>query len=139
MQESPTRGSSMSAQWAAMAEPSTLPLGSRVKQLRQEGWSQADLAAKVGAEAGQISRYENGHMTPSAPAVVRLAEVLDVTTDYLLVEASPRQPLHAPEHSLGDHLALVAELDPAEREILTGVIDALLTKSRLRAITGEGA
>jgi transcriptional regulator with XRE-family HTH domain len=43
----------------------------------------ADLAAKIGTDAGQISRYENGRMSPSADAVVRLAEILDVSTDYL--------------------------------------------------------
>ena len=46
-------------------------------------------------------------MTPSAEAVVRIAEVLDVTTDYLLVETSPRRSPHAPENILGDRLAVV--------------------------------
>lgn len=61
MKDSPREEPNVSAQWLAMAEPSALPLGERLKQLRQErGWSQAELAAKVGADAGQISRYENG-------------------------------------------------------------------------------
>jgi hypothetical protein len=46
-------------------------------------------------------------------------EVLDVTTDYLLVETSPRRPLHAPENLLG---------------VLRSVIDGLVT--RLRALAG---
>ena len=72
-------------------DPATaLPLGGRLKQLRGEhGSSQADLAAKIGTDAGQISRYENGRMSPSAEAVVRLAEILDVSTDYLLIDTSP--------------------------------------------------
>lgn len=80
-----------------------MALADRVKQLRNEhGWSQGELAETVGADPAQISRYENGRMTPSAEAVVKIAEVLDVTTDYLLVETSPRRSPHAPENILGD-------------------------------------
>jgi transcriptional regulator with XRE-family HTH domain len=98
--------------------------------------SQADLAAKVGTDPGQISRYENGRMTPSAEAVARLAEVLDVSCDYLLIEDSPRRPLHSPEDVLGDRLGPIAELDDDDRRSLLNVIDALVTKSRLKVLTG---
>ena len=128
----------MAAQLLAMAEPSALPLGERLKQLRQErSWSQAELAAKVAADAGQISRYENGHMTPSAEAVAKLAEVLDVSADYLLIEACPRRPLHPAENILGDRLAVVAELNDDELVVLRSVIDGLVAKSRLRALAGD--
>lgn len=137
MKDSPREEPTVSAQWLAMAEPSALPLGERLKQLRQErGWSQAELAAKVGADAGQISRYENGRMTPSAEAVVKIAEVLDVTTDYLLVETSPRRSPHAPENILGDRLAVVAELADDDLGVLRSVIDGLVAKTRLRALAG---
>lgn len=127
----------MAAQWRAMAEhaPSALPLGERLKQLRRDrGWSQADLAIQVGADAGQISRYENGHMTPSAEAMAKLAEILDVSCDYLLIESSPRRALHAPENALGDRLAVVAELSDEELAVLRSVIDGVVAKSRLRAL-----
>lgn len=127
------------AQWLAMPDRDqiALPLGERLKQLRQErGWSQADLATKVGTDPGQISRYENGKMTPSAEAVVRLAEVLDVTTDYLLIESSPRRALHAPENVLGDRLNTVSELTDEELGVVLSVIDGLVAKNRLRTLAG---
>jgi transcriptional regulator with XRE-family HTH domain len=127
------------AQWLVMADHdgTPLPLGERVKQLRQEhGWSQADLAAKIGTDPGQISRYENGRMTPSAEAVVRLAEILDVATDYLLIDTSPRRPLHAPENVLGDRLTDITELDDDELAVVRSVIDGLVAKNRLRTLAG---
>jgi len=40
-------------------------LADRVKALRNEqGWSQSELAELVGADPAQISRYENGRITP---------------------------------------------------------------------------
>lgn len=59
-----------------------MPLGETIKALRKErGWSQSELAARVGGDAGQISRYENGKISPSVDVVVKLAETLDVATD----------------------------------------------------------
>lgn len=139
MQLPPCRPLPVVAQWTAMPDrdETTLPLGERLKQLRQEhGWSQADLAAKIGTDPGQISRYENGKMTPSAEAVVRLAEVLDVTTDYLLIDSSPRRALHAPENVLGDRLNSVSELTADELTVVLSVIDGLVAKNRLRALAG---
>ena len=75
-------------------------------------------------------------MTPSAEAVVKIAEALDVTTDYLLVETSPRRSLHAPENILGDRLAVVAELPDDDLGVLRSVIDGLVAKTRLRALAG---
>lgn len=138
MKHSAREEAPVAPEWLVMAEHgSALPLGERLKQLRRErSWSQADLAAKVGGDAGQISRYENGRMTPSAEAVVKLAEVLDVSTDYLLVDDSPRRALHGPENILGDRLAAVTELTDDELGVLRSVIDGLVAKSRLRALAG---
>lgn len=139
MQEPPCTPSLVVAQWLAMPDRDeiALPLGERLKQLRQEhGWSQADLAAKIGTDPGQISRYENGKMTPSAEAVVRLAQILDVTTDYLLIESSPRRALRAPENILGDRLNTVSELTADELAVVLSVIDGLVAKNRLRTLAG---
>jgi len=72
-------------------------------------------------------------MTPSTEAVVKIAEVLDVTTDYLLVETSPRRP-HSPKNILGDRLAVVAELADNDLGVLRSVIDVLVAKTRLKAL-----
>gem|GEM_PF-1102050 len=112
-----------------------MPIGERIKELRGERrWSQADLATKIGgADAGQISRYENAHIAPSADAIVRLAEALDVSCDYLLVEHAPRRPFRAPEHVLGEHLAGLDELTDEDLQALLHMLDALVTKNRVKA------
>lgn len=112
-----------------------MPIGDRIKQLRIEHHlSQADLAAKLGGtDAGQISRYENGHIAPSADAIVRLAEALDVSCDYLLVEDAPRRPFRAPEHALGERLAGLDELSDEDLAALLHVLDALVAKNRVKA------
>lgn len=114
-----------------------MALAERVKLLRTElGWSQGELATKIGADAAQISRYENGRITPSADAIVRLAEAFDVSCDYLLVEDAPRRRFRTPEDALGEHLASLAELSDEDLELVLRFIDALVTKTRLRTLAG---
>ena len=117
-----------------------MALGERIRQLRTErSWSQDELAAHVGSDARAISRYENGRITPSLDALVRIAEVFNVSLDYLAVEGAPRRPLHVEDPGMTEQLAQAGELAPEDRTSLLNVLDALLTKTRVRAVVGGNA
>lgn len=60
--------------------------------------------------AHQISRYENGHITPSTEMIVKLAECFDVSLDYLLIEGATRRPLRTGDNGFLDRLG---GLEPA--------------------------
>jgi len=119
-------------------EGEVMLLGERVRQLRKEhGWSQGEFWAKVGTDPGRISRYESGRITPSVEAVVRLADALGVTVDYLVREDAPRRDVDtAALDGLGERLADLAELSDEDRAALLNVLDALVAKSRLKALAG---
>jgi transcriptional regulator with XRE-family HTH domain len=62
-----------------------MSLRERVRQRREErAWSQGELAERIGAGPAQISRYENGKITPSADAVIRLAELCGTDRELVL-------------------------------------------------------
>jgi transcriptional regulator with XRE-family HTH domain len=48
------------------------------------GWNQPELAERAGTHESSIAHYENGSRMPSCEALVRLADCLEVSTDYLL-------------------------------------------------------
>lgn len=127
----------MTTQWADDdTDPgdSDMPLGDRIRTIRKEhNWSQGDLANKIGADAGQISRYENGKMTPGAAAVVKIAEALNISCDYLLTDHAPRQPFRTPPGTLhNDQLTGLNELDNTDRTALLHILDALIANNRIR-------
>ncbi|HTU36678.1 MAG TPA: RstR family transcriptional repressor [Acidimicrobiales bacterium] len=132
----------MGAEWLRTEEHDdgevAMALGERIREVRKErGWSQAELGEKVGTDSQHISRYENGRITPSVDALVRLAAALDVSTDYLLLDGVPRKVLDG--HNLGrlgGRLADLAELSDADQELVSQVIDGLLAKSRLKSLAG---
>ena len=65
-------------------------LGIRIAILRiSKGWSQAELARRIGVSASAVGMYEQGRREPSLNLLVRLAQEFGVMTDYLLMGETP--------------------------------------------------
>ena len=66
-------------------------LGDKLKQLRiDKGFSQADLAQRIGITKSMISSYENSMRLPSYEVLLKIARCFHVSTDYLLGVASKK-------------------------------------------------
>lgn len=60
-------------------------LADKIAMLRkQNGWSQEELAEKMNVSRQSVSKWESAASIPDLTRVVQLAEIFDVTTDYLL-------------------------------------------------------
>jgi putative transcriptional regulator len=56
-----------------------LDMKNRIRVLRAEkGWSQAELAKKVGVSRNSINAVENGKFDPSLPLAFRIVEVFEL-------------------------------------------------------------
>lgn len=57
----------------------------RIKALRKaRHWPQKQLALPVGVRYEQLNKYEGGFHIPAVETLVRLADALDTTVDYLI-------------------------------------------------------
>ena len=57
----------------------------RLRKARDlRAWSQGDLGQKAGMPGSSIAHFETGARKPSFDSLRRLANALEVTTDYLL-------------------------------------------------------
>lgn len=66
-----------------------MTLGSRLKQLRNDmGWTQTQLGEKINVTKASISGYENDTRSPDKETLVKLANLFNVSTDYLLGNGS---------------------------------------------------
>ena len=93
------------------------------------GWPVRRLRSVAGR---QISRYENGKLTPSVEAIVKFAELFDVSVDYLLVEDATRRPFRQSHDELGTRLADLDQLSDADRAALLRILDGQLANTRIR-------
>ena len=60
-------------------------MSEKVKDLRQaRGWTQAELARRMGITRNGINSWEQGLSMPSPSSLVELAKIFSVSNDYLL-------------------------------------------------------
>ena len=60
-------------------------LGARIAALRKSaGWSQGELAQRLGVSPSAVGMYEQGRREPGAALLVELSRQFGVTVDYLL-------------------------------------------------------
>lgn len=107
----------------------------RIKKLRKEKkMSQSELAQMVGTDIRQISRYEGGKILPYAETIVKIANVFDVTTDYLLIENAPRKPFRFDEKELLEHIDEIRNLTDEDKRCLYHYINALVAKNKIKNV-----
>lgn len=103
--------------------PPPEPLGGRIRRLRQEkGWTQRELARRVGIKPSGISKYERGTYQPGLAALKSIAEALGTTTDHLVGS----EPVPESDARLKDLLSRIGELPPEQRSNIAEILDALL-------------
>jgi transcriptional regulator with XRE-family HTH domain len=66
-----------------------IDIGAKITMLRkQKGLSQTDLAEKINCSRATLINYEGNKNTPSIEIAVKMAEVFDVSLDFLIGEGS---------------------------------------------------
>lgn len=74
-----------------------MSLGDKIAELRrQRGWSQENLAERLGVTRQSVSKWESGTSVPDLDKIIGLSELFGVTTDYLIkcegaAEAAPSE------------------------------------------------
>ena len=101
---------------------------------------QAELAQKLGVHTTHLSKIETGRYMPSLELLMKIAEVFEVTTDFLLYDNMDNiGPLNLQDKTLYEKMKLVDDLDEKDRLIIHGVIDAFLTKQQMWNVLNKQA
>ena len=89
-------------------------LGEKIAQLRRKnGWSQEELADKMGVSRQAVSKWESGQTMPDLERILRLSSLFGVTIDYLLKDgAEPEIPQSEAEEDT--HIRLISLADAAD-------------------------
>lgn len=86
-------------------------LGKRILELRSGfGWSQVELAKRLGVAKQTVSNWENDNIQPSIEMLIRLSRLFHVSTDYLLgLDEIPRLSIAGIPEEVVAHIALLLD------------------------------
>lgn len=104
-------------------EKRMLDIGDRLRRIRERaGFSQEQLAEEMDCSVITISRWENGHTSMRAKDIVKAAESLNVSADYLL-------GIRDEESGVRD---MLTGLNEPNREILRSTLSAMTDAMKLQ-------
>jgi transcriptional regulator with XRE-family HTH domain len=111
---------------------------SRLKGVRkQRGLTQGQLSKRIGADVQRVSRYERGLLVPTTELLAKIAEVLDVSMDYLVRNGEDRAMGRVRDRELVDLFVQVDGLPEKDRGILKQLIEAFVKKHRFEELARE--
>ncbi len=107
-----------------------MTLGEKILFLRtQKNWSQDFLGTKIGVYGRRVSLYENGKSKPSTKTLQKIAEVFDVSMDYLISETPKNSnEIHLNDNSLLPYIEKLDRLDEEEKNLVKSLIEKLGNK-----------
>lgn len=112
-----------------------MALGDKLLKLRKERkLSQEKLARLIGTSGPIIGRYERGEMVPSVEVASKLADVFDVTLDYLAYDTAHVAEIK--DKDMLKRLTEMAQLNEEDRTIILKVLDSLLRDAKAKKVYG---
>jgi len=114
------------------AEKATL--GDRIAELRKaKGWSQSDLAAKIGVSYTQMSRYEIKGVQPPANTINKLADTLGTSIDFLISgDRDEKVKASLKDAELLQQFKAVEQFTDDDKTVVKKLIDAFIVKKQLQ-------
>jgi Zn-dependent peptidase ImmA (M78 family)/DNA-binding XRE family transcriptional regulator len=101
-----------------------------IRQRELRGWTQAELARRIGRTQTAVSYWEAGKRTPGLDDLLDLCEAFEVPLDTLVPPERARQPVTAVLRATADRLAS-AELSEAVETLLAEAETATMPEPKL--------
>jgi transcriptional regulator with XRE-family HTH domain len=107
-----------------------MDFGSVVSELRkQRGISQTDLASQLGIHKNVLGRYERNEVFPSIDIARKIADILDVSLDFLTGKENVQI-----DKNTSSRILEVSRFEDTDRDHIFSVIDAFIAKRKIQSI-----
>ena len=119
-----------------------------IENRKRNGWSQEELAGKLGVSRQSVSKWESAQAMPDLKKILQLSEVFGVTTDYLMkdeIEAIPSDAAVTVDNGLEETVrqvsmeeanAFLAYNEKSSRRISAGVMMCIASPVLLVLLEG---
>lgn len=79
-----------------------------MKYRKQNGWFQEELAMNISRQS--VSKWESGASIPDLDKIIRLSQIFDVSTDYLLKDELEEEPVKTQNVTYKEEIVCEEEL-----------------------------
>lgn len=100
--------------------------------LNERSIPRKDLCQAVNVSNGNLSDWKSGRCLPSADVLMRMADYLDTSVDYLLGRSEPAAPELDPEYQ--EIVELYQDLTPEQQEHIKITMQVFLAANDKKAI-----
>jgi len=105
--------------------------GKRLKELRkQKGWTQKELANKLDIRYSHLNKYESGMHAPPLEKLIQLADIFEVSLDYLVM-GQPMEESPIRNEVLFKRFKLLETFDDQDKDTVIRVIDAIIAQRQV--------
>ena len=110
-----------------------MTLGAHIIQLRKKkGLSQADLGKAISTSGDIIGRYERDEVKPSIEVVIKIADTLEVSIDYLVGKSKLEL-----DNKLLKKIQDIQKLSPDDKAHVFALMDAFLQSHKARKVFAQ--
>jgi transcriptional regulator with XRE-family HTH domain len=113
-------------------DPGPETIGQRMARLRKErGYTQKEVAERTGLIQALVSDYENDKLRLNSDMILRFAQVLEVSTDELLLPPSTKPSAKKPSRRVLRRLEQIENLPRRKQDALLTTIDYFIKSAAL--------
>ena len=106
-------------------------LAKNIRYLRKlKGWTQQDLAKRLGCSQALVASYEAGKRQPLTEKLTKLTELFGVTYDQIYGLKGMRTSGMPKNNKLWKRFEEASKLPPHEKTVLIKMIDGLLEQNK---------
>ncbi len=110
-----------------------MSLGENIRELRKlKGFTQTDLAKKLGLQFGTISKYEKNEISIPSDTLSKIADILETSTDYLLGRNEFSKKIDNPIQiaaSTKDNIDL-SDVDEEDKKTIMNIYNMIKNKNK---------
>lgn len=108
-----------------------MKLGKNIRLIRlKAGLSQIEFARLLETSQPNIHRWEKDIVSPSIKSIIKMAKLLNVPTDSILLSPDERNTLNSSNTFLSKRLKSIEKLTYKDQETLFQIIDAFLKSKK---------
>lgn len=113
-----------------------MKLGQKIKELRaKKNISQSELGDLVGVHYTHIGKYENNQQMPSTDTLKKIADVFEVSIDYLLNDTDSNFiEIKINDEELLAQLKAIKDLPDNDKKVVKELINAFLIKNKIQTL-----